>query len=83
MLRNNLIRTEPPWFVRTSVASQVVVSQEASKIVHFQPVIEVNLVEVGGHDLLGQCVGLGAKKRYSRAGQDSNQCLQDAIGINA
>jgi hypothetical protein len=62
VLRKNLVRHRSARLFASFVVSQVVIGQESAVIVRFEPVIEVKLVRVGGHDLLSQFVGCRAKK---------------------
>lgn len=53
--------------------SDVVVDQEAAMVVGFQPVIQVNLVEIGRHEFLSEFMSLAAQDWNLKPGQHSNQ----------
>ena len=59
--------------------SEVVIRQESAVVVSFQPMIEVNLVEVRGYHLFAQFVALRAQERNLQTGEDSDQRLCQAI----
>ncbi len=55
--------------------SEVVIREESAEVVSFQPIIEVNLVEVRGYHLFAQFVALRAQERNLQTGEDSDQRL--------
>jgi hypothetical protein len=64
VLRKKLRGTETSPSGRFSPpSSQITISQEPPEIIYFEPMVKVNLVEIGGHDFLSHFVRLGAKER--------------------
>ena len=51
---------------------KVIVGQKPAIVIAFQPVVEMNLVEKGGHQLFPQCVVFTAQKRHLQPGEDGN-----------
>src|SRR5882672_4942402 len=62
---------------------KVVIDQEPTEIIRLQPVIEVNLVKIRGHDFLPKIMGLTAQERNLQAGQNGNQRLRNTVRIAA
>ena len=49
--------------------------------VRLEPVVEMNLVQVGSHSLFSQFMSFGAYERHAPTCQEGDQCLHDVIGI--
>ena len=52
---------------------KVVVDQEAPVIVGFQPVVEVNLVQIGSHKLLAQFLSFRTQEGYLESSKHCDQ----------
>ena len=61
----------------------VVVDQEATKIICLQPVVKMHLVKIGSNDFLSQVMRLAAWERDLQARQHGNQGLSDSVWIAA
>ena len=66
----------------TSSDLKIVVDEEAAIVVCFQPVVQMNLVQIRSDDLLAQFVGFRTQERDVQPGEDSDQGLQNAIRVN-
>lgn len=49
--------------------------------VGFQPMVEVDLVEIGGDDFLAEFVGIDAEERDAQACERGDERLRDLVGI--
>lgn len=60
---------------------QIIVGEAAAVAVGFEPVIEVDLIEVGGDDFLAQFMGFDAEERDAQACERGDQRLRDLVWI--
>jgi len=56
-----------------SVPLKVPVRKKPAIAVGFQPVVQMNLVEIGGDEFLSQFMGLTTKERYLKAREHGDQ----------
>jgi hypothetical protein len=61
---------------------KIVVDKKAAIVVGFKPVVQVNLVQIRGDDFLAEFVGFRAQERNVQSGEDSDQGLHNAVGVN-
>jgi hypothetical protein len=67
----------------TSFDLKIVIDKKAAVVVGLQPVVQMNLVQIRGDDFLAKFVGFRAQKRNVQSGEDSDQGLQNAVGVGA
>ena len=61
---------------------QIVIGEPAVVVVRFQPVVEVNLIKVGGDDFFAEFVSFHAQERHAKAREHGDQRLRDLIGMH-
>ena len=61
---------------------KIVVYKKAAIVVGFKPVVQMNLVQIRGDDFLAEFVGFRAQESNVQSGEDSDQGLQNAVGVN-
>jgi hypothetical protein len=67
----------------TSSDLKIVLDKKAAIVVGFKPVVQMNLVQIRCDDFLTEFVGLCAQERNVHSGEDSDQRLQNAVGVGA
>jgi hypothetical protein len=88
VIRKNLIRTLVTGKIRSHFhvglvpPLEIVVHQEVAVTIGFQPVVQVNLVEIGSHQFFSQLMGFATQERHLQPGQHGNQRLGNSIRIH-
>ena len=60
---------------------KVIVGQKPAIVIAFQPVVEMDLVEIRGDQFFSQLMRFTADERYLQPSQHSNQRLHNAVWI--
>src|SRR6202166_2059681 len=61
--------------------SQIVIGEPAAVAARFEPVVKVDLIQVGGDDFFAELVCFDAQKRHAKSRERGDQRLGDLIRI--
>src|SRR5216684_1121880 len=80
VVRKNSIRDKTA--AESHLSLQIIVGQVSTMAIRVEPVVEMDLVQIRGDDLLSQSMRLRAHKWHVPASQCGDQRLHDAIGVH-